>query len=518
MTRFSSCKLWGFASAAVIGGAATFGTALWQQNVTGQESSEGPKTTSTIPDRIAKPAVENAKSLSLAFRHAAESATPSVVKISSHTNMKPAKLDRSGGPGMGENPFKGTPFEDMFRGGMPEGMGQGRVPQRDGIGSGVIIDSSGIVLTNNHVVEGADVVTVRLADGREFTATDIKTDPSSDLAVLRLKDAKNLPAAKIGDSDRMEIGDWVIAIGNPFELELTVSAGIISGKGRELNRVKRAKFLQTDAAINPGNSGGPLVNLDGEVVGINTAIASSTGGYQGVGFAIPMNLAKWVTSQLIERGSVQRGYLGVSIGALTKDLAEKLNAGSTEGALVGDVSANSPAAAAGVQAGDVIVAIGDLNVRTPGNLVDAVERMPLGSKQTLTVLRDGAKKNLTVVVKQLPGQTALHKESEPAASESSSKADTFSDSKLGFEVSDLTDNEKSASPGIDGVQIRSVTPDGPAASEGLRPGMIVRKVGRTEVRNVEEFAQAMKKELDEKGVLLHIRTSAGNRFVVVKPQ
>ena len=183
-------------------------------------------------------------------------------------------------------------------------------PPHDGMGSGVIIDKSGIVLTNNHVVEGADTVTVRLSDGREFKATDIKTDPQTDLAVLHIKAKGDLPAAHLGNCDNLEIGDWVIAIGNPFGQEKTVTAGIISGKGRELGS-QRTKFLQTDAAINPGNSGGPLVNLDGEVVGINTAIASNSGGYQGIGFAIPINQAKWVTEQLIKNGSVSRAYLGV---------------------------------------------------------------------------------------------------------------------------------------------------------------------------------------------------------------
>jgi len=212
----------------------------------------------------------HATALSTAFREAAAAASPSVVLVRSE--MKPKREQprqrRGGGEGR-QNPFRGTPFEDMFPDGMPDGFNFD-VPEGDrpggGIGSGVIVDASGIVLTNNHVVEDADVVTVELADGREFTATDIKTDPASDLAVVRLANAKDLPVATLGDSDKLAIGDWVIAIGNPFELETTVSAGIISGKGRELGGIRRAQFLQTDAAINPGNSGGPLVNLSGEVV------------------------------------------------------------------------------------------------------------------------------------------------------------------------------------------------------------------------------------------------------------
>ena len=221
------------------------------------------------------------------------------MKIRTVTRPQPAAEDQADNTQPRENPFKGTPFEDFFRDELPGFRGMPRVPQRQGLGSGVIIDPSGIILTNNHVIDGADEVIVELADGREFRANDVRTDPQTDLAVLRIKVDEPLPAAQLGDSAAMDIGDWVLAIGCPFELDLTVSAGIISGKGRALAAGRRANFLQTDAAINPGNSGGPLVNLDGEVVGINTAIASSTGTYQGVGFAIPSDLAKWVMAQLI---------------------------------------------------------------------------------------------------------------------------------------------------------------------------------------------------------------------------
>jgi serine protease Do len=284
---------WTLLSAAAVATMVSVGTVLWQPEVTGQDRAsqvqasqeKGSEPRTTASEQAAVPAAKRqANALSLAFRRAAELATPSVVRIDSHTKAKPVSRSSRGRTFRGGNPFEGTPFEDMFRN-LPEGFEgfEGRIPQRDGVGSGVIIDPSGIVLTNNHVVDGADTVTVRLSDGREFQATDIKTDPASDIAVLRLKDAKSLPAAKLGDSSQLEIGDWVMAIGNPFNLETTVSAGIISGKGRALtNRIQRAEFLQTDAAINPGNSGGPLVNLDGEVVGINTAIASNSGGYQGI--------------------------------------------------------------------------------------------------------------------------------------------------------------------------------------------------------------------------------------------
>jgi len=281
-------------------------------------------------------ALVHANALSTAFRRAAEIATPSVVVVRSVVKPKQVK-GRGRGPAARGNPFKGTPFEDMFPEGVPEGfefgMPEGRMPGRSGVGSGVIVSDDGLVITNNHVVEGADEVVVELSDGREFEAAEIKTDPESDLAVVKLQGARGLPVAKLGDSDQLSIGDWVIAIGNPFELETTVSAGIISGKGRELGSIRRAQFLQTDAAINPGNSGGPLVNLAGEVVGINTAIASNSGGYQGIGFAIPVNLAKWVTGQLIDKGTVERAFIGVQMGPLDRRMAAKLGVGDRKGVL-----------------------------------------------------------------------------------------------------------------------------------------------------------------------------------------
>jgi serine protease Do len=406
----------------------------------------------------------------------------------------------------------------MFRN-MPEGFEgfEGRIPQRDGVGSGVIIDPSGIVLTNNHVVDGADTVTVRLSDGREFQATDIKTDPASDLAVLRLKDAKNLPAAKLGDSSQLEIGDWVMAIGNPFELETTVSAGIISGKGRSLGRIKNAEFLQTDAAINPGNSGGPLVNLDGEVVGINTAIASNNGGYQGIGFAIPVNLARWVTDQLVKRGSVERAYLGVSVGQVTPDLAEKLGAQSGHGLVVVDVFPKSPAADAGIQDGDVIVKFDGKPVNRPRDLQALVERTKIGEQRSVTVQRDGQERKFDIAVKALPAATVIERDAEESAEEQFADEDAFHDKKLGLVVSDVSEAEASQFGGQKGVLIKQVDPDGAAASEGLRAGMLIRKVGRTAVTNVEQYAKAMKDNLDENGVMLSVRTGAGNRLVVVDP-
>jgi serine protease Do len=510
-----SKKRWTVLSAAVAGSAIGLAATFWQPEVTGQDRSDQPAT--TVSEHEAAPAKKHANAISLAFRRAAELATPSVVRIDAHTKAKQVRTMRGESPFRGQNPFEGTPFEDMFRGfDFPDDL-QGRVPQRNGVGSGVIIDPKGVVVTNNHVVQGADSVTVTLADGREFQATDIKTDPASDLAVLRLKGAKDLPAAKLGDSNELAIGDWVLAIGNPFSYDNTVSAGIISGKGRSFGKVERADFLQTDAAINPGNSGGPLVNLEGEVVGINTAIASNSGGYQGIGFAIPVNQAKWITRQLVDRGSVERGYLGVGIGQLTAELAANLNARQGEGVVVASVMPESPAAEAGIEEQDVIVAFNGDAVKGPRELQELVERTKIGQRRTVTVLRDGKKKELDIVIKALPQTEALAQNDANEADEAPPDDNSFRDKKLGLDVANLSDAESSQYDGQKGVLIRRVDPDSAAAREGLRAGMLIRKVGRTTVSNVEEYAQAVTEQLDDNGVLLSVHTSAGNRLVVVNP-
>lgn len=309
-----------------------------------------------------------ANALSKAFRAAAEKASPAVVTILAQADS-------------GERPD----FDDD-----------------DGtVGSGVIIHASGLVMTNSHVVAGADRVLVRLADGREFYAARKLQDELSDVALLELEDVDDLVAAKLGDSDALDIGDWVIAIGSPFELETTVSAGIISGKNRSLRKVQRGKLLQTDAAINPGNSGGPLVNLDGEVVGINTAIASTSRGYQGIGFAIPSNHAKWIVRQLIENGSVNRAYLGVNIADLTRGDAQRRGLPPIRGVLVSDVRPDSPAARAGLQPNDVIVEFAGIRVRDARDLQGVVEQKPVGTSHPMKIIRAGSTSILDVEVERL---------------------------------------------------------------------------------------------------------------------
>lgn len=460
----------------------------------------------------------HANALSRAFRHAAEKATPSVVVVRSEAKPQPQQRGRGPQRG-GDNPFKGTPFEDFFRDGLPEGFEFGPGPRggmpRSGVGSGVIVDASGIVLTNNHVVEGADEVTVELSDGREFKAREIKTDPDSDLAVIRLDGAKDLPTARLGDSDQLDTGDWVIAIGNPFELETTVSAGIISGKGRELGGIRRAKFLQTDAAINPGNSGGPLVNLDGEVIGINTAIASNSGGYQGIGFAIPINLAKWVSEQLIAKGSVERGYMGVSIGQLSREMAAKLGVADRKGVLVTEVMPGTPAAEAGVQELDVITSFNGQAVDGPRTLQEVVERAAIGKSHSLTVVREGKPLTLSISVKPLPDQLARRGEGLGPRSSPPSKESYYSQA-FGLAVRDKGSMNDDAYADFDGVLVDRVDPDGVAAEAGLGPNVLIRKVGRTPVATIAEFAAALEKESPDEGVVLQVRTPRGNAVVLLK--
>lgn len=504
-------------------GMLTWGVAGWQRGAVGQEARESKVAASRNiePERGSdKASVSEAKTLSRAFRKAAEMVSPAVVTISSKTKAQPIRRQQAPGMPKGANPFKGTPFEDFFNGHDFNFNGRefgGMQPRREGMGSGVIVDKSGIIVTNNHVVDGADEVTVKLADGREFKAEDIKTDPQTDLAVLRIKGAGTLPAAALGDSDELEIGDWVIAIGNPFGLDHTVSAGIISGKGRELESTSRAKFLQTDAAINPGNSGGPLADLNGEVVGINTAIASSNGSFAGIGFAIPSNTVKWVMQQLIKHGSVERAYLGVAIGEVNRELAEKFGVERGEGVLVSEVFPDSPAAAAGVKEGDVIIRFEDHKVHSPRDLQERVERMPAGSQGSLEVVRDGKVRTLTVTAKPLPKNFGLAQRRHQN-DEGDSNTQTAESSKLGLQVSDMTSEqaESLGFKGFNGVLISKVESDSPAAEQGLQEGMLVMKIGKKTVKNVEEFEAAVKGESLKDGVLLLVRTKAGNRFVVLQ--
>lgn len=481
------------------------------------------------PERAGETPVEptaTAQSLSKTFREVADAVVPAVVTIDARTAGRAIKgqtqfrgddLEKSLPPGLRNDPR----FEQFFRefGGFPEMAPRTFVPPQEASGSGVIIDSSGVILTNNHVVAGADEVTVQLADGREFVATDIKTDPRSDVAVIKI-DAEGLTPAAIGNSDKAQVGDWVLAIGSPFGLDATVTAGIVSAKHRGPNINEREGFIQTDAAINPGNSGGPLVNLYGQVIGINTAISSRGGGNDGVGFAIPINMAMWVADQLMETGAVQRSYLGVGIQPMTDALADQFGVEPRQGTLVNRVFEDTPADKAGLKVGDIIVSVNDEKVHSPVQLQGLVERLEPEKKATFQVIRDGKKKTIAVTPAVMPSEygrtVSTTTPDEPGTSK---KDESTSYEKLGLEIGPI--KEKVASqlgfqPSIKGVLVTAVQRGTPARAAGLEAGVVIQRVGKTPVKSVEDFQKAIEDlPQDAKSVLLLVRTPRGGIFITL---
>lgn len=469
--------------------------------------------------KTASPEHQFANQLSSAFRAAAQEVLPSVVMIRTYAKMGGRDEDLS--PFM-ENPFEGTPFEDMFRDPLfRQFFRRGPVPPRivQGLGSGVIIDPAGVILTNAHVVGQESKVLVRLHDGREFEAVDVKTDPKTDLALVWIEGADNLKAAVLGDSDLVQVGDWVLALGQPFGLEGTVTAGIVSAKGRGLGIAFRENFIQTDAAINPGNSGGPLVNLDGEVIGINTAISTESGGYQGVGFAIPSNLAKFVAVQLAESGVVRRGYLGVAIQPVEGALAEQLGVKPNEGVLVAEVYPNTPAAEAGIQAGDVILSFDRKKVSSPNELQSYVEESEIDKAHDVQILRDGKRMTLKVTVREQPSEYGMDRVPRRFRGPDRAVPDSQSFAKLGIQAETLTPNI-ARELGVDvkeGVVIRQVKPDSPAALAGLTEGTIIIEANRQKVRNVSELREALAAKPLSQGVLLRVITPEGlSRYIAIR--
>jgi serine protease Do len=485
-----------------------------------------PPMTDVSPD--VERAIESANHLSTAFRTVANRLLPTVVAIENRPsvawqpsgNVRPSQDGWAEGLEFeGENPFKGTPFEDMFRGknfrvvppgDQPGSRGQSRV-RPGGIGSGVIISTEGTILTNNHVVAGGGEVIVKTHDGREFTAVKVWTDPKTDLAVVKI-DAPDLVAALLGNSDMVEIGDWVVALGQPFGLESTVTAGIISAKNRGLGITDRENFLQTDAAINPGNSGGPLVNLRGEIIGINTAISSRSGGNEGIGFAVPSNLARWVSDQLIENGTVRRAYLGVGIQPVTQDLAKQLSVAPRSGVAVTEVFPDTPAATSGLQSGDVIVKFDGQAVRDPQQLQLVVERSEFGKTLKIDIVRDGKSMQLSYKPEEQPGSFGARSAAK-SQKRSSQRMENF-----GLEVAPMDADvaQQLGMQGVEGVVITAVAENSPAANAGLDSGMVITQVNRRSVTSVEQFVEAMEGSQGGDGALLLVRTENGSRFVVLK--
>jgi serine protease Do len=387
-----------------------------------------------------------------------------------------------------------------------------------GFGSGLLVDPKGVIVTNNHVVEGADQVTVTLQDGRKFTSKEIKTDPKTDLAIVRLETKETLPYLEFGDSSAMEIGDRVLAVGAPFGLQGTVTSGIVSSKGRSLRLNMYEDFLQTDAAINPGNSGGPLVNLEGQVIGINTAIRTRTGGSQGVGLAIASNLARNVVQQLIKEGVVRRGYLGVQVKDLNDpELAKRLGVEKGQGVLVTQVYDKAPAAKAGLKEGDVITNLGGKSLRNGQELQTTVETLPLGKPIELNIVRDNKTQSLQVNIEEQPKDFGLAERGQPRLPRRS--PDAVSLDKIGLEVTDLSEEaaERLGLKVTTGALIVKVQPDSLADEVGLDRGMVITKVDRQSIKSAAEFREIVEKGSLEKGLLLQVHSpQGGTSFVLLR--
>jgi serine protease Do len=438
--------------------------------------------------------VKVAQDLSEAFEQVAEVITPSVVTIATETKAKKQKVPR------GMEPFKDFFGDDFFDRMMPG-------PQR-GLGTGVIVDDQGHILTNNHVVGDADEVTVRLSDERTAKAKVVGRDPKTDLAVIKIKLKDKFPkAATLGNSDSLKIGEWVVAAGASFGLENTITAGIVSAKGRAISAAQYEDFIQTDAAINPGNSGGPLVNLHGEVVGINTAIVSKSGGYMGIGFAIPINMVRTVMDSLINKGKVTRGWLGVGIQNLSEDLAKSFNYEGSEGALVGHIDPNGPAKKAGLQQGDIIIEIGSEKIKNVNQLRNFVAGIAPGKETEISVIREGKKISSKVTVGELPNNPV---------GETTESNGLNEDLGLTVEEYDESSPRRPRSGKTRGLVIVEVDPQGLAARSGLQPGDIVSSVNGKRVDTVDAFRTEIQKGDRKKGIRLVVESQGMERFAFIR--
>jgi serine protease Do len=430
------------------------------------------------------------------FADLAEETKPAVVNISSTSIVKV--------PG---NPFKQFfgpeqgPFGDFFR------HFFGNVPNREmkqqSLGSGFIIDKDGYIVTNNHVVAGAEEIKVKLADGREFKAKVIGRDEKTDLALLKISSLfKNLPVLPLGDSDKIRVGDWVIAIGNPFGLGHTVTQGIISATGRVIGSGPYDDFLQTDAPINPGNSGGPLIDMKGEVIGINSAIIASG---QGIGFAIPSNIAKNVTTQLREKGRVIRGWIGVTIQTVTQEIAQSFGLKEPHGALVADVVPDGPADKAGIKRGDIIVSFNGKNIKTSNDLPWLVAETPVGKTVDIKAIRNGKEEDLKIKIEEMTKQRAAEQAQAPVL-------------KVGIQADNITPDLQSEFGIKDksGVVVVSVTAGSPADDAGIQAGDVIKQINHETVRTLSDYNEAMGKTKAGEPVLFLIRRSGKTFYVSIR--
>ncbi|MGC8739376.1 MAG: Do family serine endopeptidase [Candidatus Hydrogenedens sp.] len=459
--------------------------------------------------------IEAAKSLGEAFAQIAEKTSDGVVSISIEKEVSAMSPFQS--------PFD-SPFDFFFRFFDDEDMWQQprrkQPPKPDtekkrnlpiGAGSGFIISQDGYIVTNNHVVEKADKVTVKLSDGKEYVAKKIGSDPETDVALIKI-DANGLKPLALGNSDKIKVGEWVIAIGNPFGLEHTVTAGIVSAKGRgNLNIVDYADFIQTDAAINPGNSGGPLINLDGEVIGMNTAIFSTNRmapGYMGVGFAIPINMVQYVVNQLRDTGGVERGFLGIGIQNLDPKLGEWLGVKDTQGAVVTEVQKDSPAEKAGIKKDDVIIEFNGFPVTDAPSLRNRVASTKPGSRVSLVLIRNGEKMEIQVDVGKKPTEGSVS-----VTTEEGKKVE------LGISVQNLTTDlaKQFGYKEGEGVLVTEVEPGSPAQLRGVQEGTIIKEVNRIPVKDVNEFEDALKKNSGKDSILLKLKNEKGSEYYIVIP-
>ncbi|HJV36936.1 DegQ family serine endoprotease [Geomonas sp.] len=432
----------------------------------------------------------------------AAAVTPDFVKLAK--KLKPAVVNISTSKTINaqsqQHPFGNDPFEEYFN----RFFNAPRHPQKQkSLGSGFIISDDGYIITNNHVVAGADEVKVKLSDGREFKAEIKGRDEKLDLALVKIDAKAQLPVAPLGDSDKLEVGEWVMAIGNPFGLAQTVTVGIVSAQGRVIGSGPYDDFIQTDASINPGNSGGPLFNAEGEVIGINTAILASG---QGIGFAIPVNMAKMILTQLKETGKVTRGWLGVSIQVVTPDLAKSFGLEGEKGALVSEVTKDSPADKAGIQGGDIILEFDGHAIHEMSELPRLVAGTPVGKKVKVLLLRDGKQQTVTVTIEQL--------------TDGSEDAVALTSDKLGVKVADLTPEraQQLRMKGDRGVVITEVQPESIADRGGLQPGDVIREINGVRINNVAEYGKAIASVKKGGYLKILLRRNNSSMFVALRPE
>ena len=459
--------------------------------------------------------IANARPAPDSFADLAERLLPSVVNIATSQMV----ADRQG-PDFQFPP--GSPFEDLFRDFMDrngQGGEQGPSPQKrraTALGSGFIISADGYIVTNNHVIDGADEISVRLHDGDTLDAKLIGRDPKTDVALLKVEPKEDLPFVKWGSSDDARIGDWAMAIGNPFGLGGTVTAGIVSARNRNINQGPYDDFIQTDASINRGNSGGPLFNLEGDVIGINSAIYSPSGGSVGIGFAIPSAIAQSVVDQLKEYGRTRRGWLGVHIQTVTDDIADSVGLDESTGAMVAGVSDEGPAKEAGIKQGDVILTFDGKEVESMRRLPRIVADTKIGKDVDVVIWRDGKKQTVQVELGELEEDVVAANAPASDDTESPAIAEASVDA-LGIKIANVNDELRTRynlAEGTEGVIVTDVSSDSFAAEKGVRPGDIIIEASHSSVSNVEDVMDAVKSAVDDekRTILMLIETSAGARY------